>query len=64
MLILKRREGQSLVVIDRDTDEILLTIWLTNVPHDSQVQIGIDAPDQGIRILRGELHRQIEAGRR
>jgi carbon storage regulator CsrA len=50
MLILKRKEGQSINIHTAEGDLITITVW----PDGRSVRVGIAAPEH-IKILRAEL---------
>ncbi|MGD8926059.1 MAG: carbon storage regulator [Thioalkalispiraceae bacterium] len=57
MLILTRRNGESLQIVTRDNE--VIEIKITNV-RGEQVKIGFDAPPE-CRILRQELIEEVDA---
>lgn len=59
MLILTRRKGESVDMIDRDTDTVLATITLLELLPNGTVRLGFEAPDY-VRIIRDNAVRREE----
>jgi carbon storage regulator CsrA len=60
MLVLSRRRGEQIVVMDEDGYEVV-AIWVTGIQGNS-VRIGIEAPH--LAILRKDRDGNIEGRRR
>ena len=56
MLILKRREGQSIILYDEETDKRIAVLFISDVKGE-YVKIGIDAP-QSMREIRPEAKKK------
>lgn len=59
MLCLSRRPGQSIVILDSETEEVLCELTVNRV-HGDKVSIGLQSPDH-IIIHRKEVQDRIEA---
>jgi len=62
MLVLSRRVGESVVLRDRDTNEVVATVKVAMV-DGSKVRLGFDAP-MSIRIDREEIDLEINGATR
>lgn len=54
-MVLSRKCGEKLILINRDTGETIATVHISSV-HGNRVTVGIEAPDD-VKIIRGELKR-------
>jgi len=59
MLVLSRKENESITIIDKDTDEVVATIMLVRI-EGNKAKLGLDAP-QRYQILRDELMHKPQA---
>lgn len=57
MLILMRKRGEAVDIIDRDSSTVLATITVLEVVSGNNVRLGFDAP-QHIKIIRDNAVRR------
>ena len=61
MLILTRRKGEAVDIIDRERGDVLCTVTLLELLPNGTVRIGFDAPEF-IRIIRDNAVRRHDDG--
>lgn len=61
MLILMRKRGEAVDIIDRDSNTVLATVTVLEVVSGNNVRLGFDAP-QHIKIIRDNAVRRDEDG--
>ncbi len=61
MLILTRRKGEAVDIIDREKGGVLCTVTLLELLPNGTVRIGFDAPEH-IRIIRDNAVRRHDDG--
>lgn len=65
MLVLGRKKGESIEILDKETGEVVCTMFVLHVSYKN-VRLGFDAPSryQFVRgeIVRGEIAGEFEGG--
>lgn len=61
MLILTRRKGEAVDLIDRRSEEVIATVTLLELLPNGNVRLGFDAPEH-VRIIRDNAVRRHDDG--